>query len=247
MSSIFQSSIGKKLIMSVSGIFLVLFLLFHMCMNLVAVFSASAYNAVCAFLGTNWYALAGTAVLAFGFLFHIVYAFILTVQNRKARGNDRYAVVDKPANVEWASQNMLVLGAIILIGLGLHLANFWYHMMFAELVEAEGQYGPTEGAQWLSYYLSKWPVAIAYIVWIVALWFHLSHGFWSMLQTIGWNNLVWLDRWKTAAKWYATIVCLGFAIVVLGFAFEVFPLLDNCCSEAAAECATKCADACSCK
>ncbi len=229
MSSIFQSSIGKKLIMSVTGIFLVLFLLFHMCMNLVAAFSAPAYDAVCEFLGTNWYALAGTAVLALGFIFHIIYAFILTVQNRKARGNDRYAVVDKPAHVEWASQNMLVLGIIVLLGLGLHLAHFWYNMMFSELAGISSEIaGHTEGAKWLAFYFGQWPVAIAYVVWIAALWFHLSHGFWSMLQTIGLNNLVWLERWKTAAKWYATIVCLGFAAVVLGFAFGVFPLCSCC-------------------
>ncbi len=229
MSSIFQSSIGKKLIMSVTGILLVLFLLFHMCMNLVAAFSGPAYNAVCEFLGTNWYALAGTAVLALGFLIHIIYAFILTIQNRKARGNDRYAVVDKPAHVEWASQNMLVLGIVVVLGIALHLCNFWYNMMFAELVGHEGQFGAADGAAWVAYYLGQWPVAICYIIWIVALWFHLSHGFWSMLQTLGWNNLVWLERWKCVAKWYATIVCLGFAIVVLGFALKVFPLCHCCC------------------
>ncbi len=229
MSSIFQSSIGKKLIMSVTGILLVLFLLFHMCMNLVAAFSGPAYNAVCEFLGTNWYALAGTAVLALGFLIHIIYAFILTIQNRKARGNDRYAVVDKPAHVEWASQNMLVLGIVVVLGIVLHLCNFWYNMMFAELVGNEGQFGAADGAAWVAYYLGQWPVAICYIIWIAALWFHLSHGFWSMLQTLGWSNLIWLERWKCVAKWYATIVCLGFAIVVLGFALKVFPLCHCCC------------------
>ena len=91
MSNSCLSSIGKKLIMSISGLFLVLFLLFHMSMNVVAIFSGEAYNAVCEFLGANWYALAGTLVLALGFVFHIVYAFILTIQNRKARGVERYA------------------------------------------------------------------------------------------------------------------------------------------------------------
>ena len=224
MSSIFQSSIGKKLIMSVTGIFLVLFLLFHMCMNLVAAFSSAGYNAVCAFLGTNWYALAGTAVLALGFVFHIIYAFILTVQNRKARGNDRYAVVDKPANVEWASHNMLALGIVVILGLGLHFAHFWYRMMFSELAGIEGQFGPTDGTAWIGFWFSQWPVVVVYIIWLAALWFHLSHGFWSMLQTIGWSNNLWLERWQCVAKWYATIVCAGFAIVVLGFAFGVFPI-----------------------
>ena len=72
---LFTSSIGRKLIMSISGLFLVLFLLFHMSMNLAAVFSTEAYNAICEFLGANWYALVGTLVLAAGFLVHIIYAF----------------------------------------------------------------------------------------------------------------------------------------------------------------------------
>lgn len=87
-----NSSIGKKLIMSISGLFLVLFLLFHLSMNVAAVFSGEAYNMVCSLLGSNWYAVAATLVLAAGVVIHFVYAIILTLQNRKARGNDRYAI-----------------------------------------------------------------------------------------------------------------------------------------------------------
>ena len=120
-----NSSVGRKVVMSVTGIALVLFLTFHMAMNLVALVSANGYNMVCEFLGANWYALVATVGLAALFIIHIIYAFWLTMQNRKARGNERYAVVDKPKTVEWASQNMLVLGIIVIVGLGLHLVNFW--------------------------------------------------------------------------------------------------------------------------
>ena len=95
--------------MSISGLFLVLFLLFHMSMNLAAVFSTEAYNAICEFLGANWYALVGTLVLAAGFLVHIIYASILTLRNRAARGDKRYAVTAMPAGVSWASRNMYIL------------------------------------------------------------------------------------------------------------------------------------------
>ncbi len=91
-----------------------------MAMNLVALFSEDAYNMICEFLGANWYALVATAGLAALFVIHIIYAFWLTMQNRKARGSERYAVVVKPKTVEWASQNMLVLGIIVIVGLGLH-------------------------------------------------------------------------------------------------------------------------------
>jgi len=87
-----NSSLGKKLVMSVTGCFLVLFILFHMSMNIVAIISPEAYNMICALLGANWYALAGTLVLAAGVVIHFIYAVILTLENRKARGSQRYAV-----------------------------------------------------------------------------------------------------------------------------------------------------------
>ena len=102
MSWLIKSSIGRKLVMSISGLALILFLTFHMSMNMVALFSGEAYNMVCEFLGANWYALVATVGLAALFIVHIVYAFILSYQNRKARGNDRYAIPNRPQGVEWA-------------------------------------------------------------------------------------------------------------------------------------------------
>ena len=90
-----NSSIGRKVIMSVTGIALILFLTFHACMNLVALIDAEAYDMVCGALGANWYAVAGTVVLAALVAIHFIYAIILTLQNRKARGNNRYAVTSK--------------------------------------------------------------------------------------------------------------------------------------------------------
>src|SRR5574344_1036604 len=114
---LFNSSIGKKVLMSVTGICLILFLTFHMAMNVVALFSGDAYNVICEFLGANWYAVVATLGLAALAVVHLVYAFILTMQNRSARGSERYAVTDKPGKVEWASQTMLVLGLIVIVGL----------------------------------------------------------------------------------------------------------------------------------
>ena len=75
-----NSSIGRKLIMSVTGVFLVLFLLFHSCMNIVVLISPEGYNAICEALGANWYAILGTQILAAGFIVHILYAFHLSYQ-----------------------------------------------------------------------------------------------------------------------------------------------------------------------
>ena len=169
MSWLIKSSIGRKLVMSISGLALILFLTFHMSMNLVALFSEEAYNAVCEFLGANWYALVASIGLAVLFLVHIIYAFILTVQNRKARGNDRYAVIDKPKGVEWASQNMMALGVIVLLGIFLHLFNFWAKMQLAEIIGQHdlgiaGVAGPTDGAGLIRYTFANHIFVVLYLV-----------------------------------------------------------------------------------
>ena len=213
-----NSSIGRKLIMSISGLFLILILLFHLCMNVAAVFSGEAYNMICGFLGANWYALLGTLVLAAGVVVHFAYAIMLTLQNRKARGNDRYALNARPKGVEWASQNMFVLGIIVILGLILHFTQFWYNMMFAELAGFEGQFGPTDGAAFITFFFQGNIVnTVLYLVWFAALWFHLTHGFWSAIQTLGWSNNLWMSRWECTSKWVATIICGAFAIITIIF------------------------------
>ena len=234
-----NSSIGRKVVMSVTGIALILFLTFHGCMNVVALFSGEAYNMICEFLGANWYAVVATAGLAFLAVCHIVYAFILTAQNRSARGTSRYEVSTQvnPGKVEWASKNMLVLGLIICIGLLVHLWNFWYNMMFAEIVGAMPAISPTDGFEWIKVTFSN-PVFVAiYIVWLLAIWLHLTHGFWSAMQTLGLNGKTWFCRWKVIGITYVTVLMLAFLVVVLGFFFECAPSLcqENCC-KAQTEC-----------
>ena len=223
-----NSSIGRKVVMSVTGVALVLFLTFHMSMNIVALFSGEAYNMICEFLGANWYAVVATLGLGALTVAHIVYAFILTAQNRRARGNERYAVTNRHEKVEWASQNMLVLGIIIALGLLLHLYNFWYNMMFAELIGVEMQFHPADGFAYIKETFSNPVYVVLYIVWLVAIWFHLSHGFWSAMQSLGINGKVWFNRWKTIGLVYTTLLMLGFLIVVLAFAFGCAPSLCCC-------------------
>ena len=238
-----NSSIGRKVVMSVTGIALILFLTFHCCMNLVALFSEEGYNMICEFLGANWYAVVATLGLAALAVIHIVYAFILTAQNRTARGNNRYEVATtvNAGKVEWASKNMLVLGIIILIGLLIHLWNFWYNMMFAELIGAMPAISPTDGFEWIKVTFSNPVFVVLYIIWLVAIWLHLTHGFWSAMQTLGWSGKTWLCRWKMIGFIYVTLLMLAFLVVVLAFAFGCAPSLccdgaADCCKEAAAAC-----------
>ena len=227
-----NSSIGRKVVMSVTGIALILFLTFHGCMNVVALFSAEGYNMICEFLGANWYAVVATLGLAALAVIHIVYAFILTAQNRTARGDNRYEVATtvNAGKVEWASKNMLVLGIIVVLGLLLHLWNFWYNMMFAELVGAMPAISPTDGFGWIKETFSNPVFCVLYLVWLVALWFHLSHGFWSALQTLGLNGKTWFCRWKVIGLIYVTLLMLCFVVVVLAFWFGCAPsLCDGAC------------------
>jgi len=218
-----DSSIGRKLIMSITGVFLVLFLIFHGTMNFVVLFSAEAYNAICEFLGANWYALVGTKVLAIGFVVHIIYAIYLTFQNRKARGNVSYAVSKSQKSVEKTSQNMLVLGIIVLGFMALHLYQFWAKMQLVELshkmgCETSGDISnAANGAYWISHYFSQPVYSIIYVIWLLALWMHLTHGVWSALQTVGASNNVWLPRIKVISNIVSTIIILMFISIPVYF------------------------------
>jgi succinate dehydrogenase / fumarate reductase cytochrome b subunit len=209
--------------MSITGISLVLFLLFHLAMNLTAVFSADAYNLICGFLGANWYAVLATVALGALVAIHFIYAAMITLQNRKARGKDRYAIDKHPKGVSWSSRNMFVLGFIICCFFALHIWQFWCKMMFAELTGAHEvmlngtQVSPQDGHAFIVFYFSQLWVVILYLAWYTALWFHLTHGIWSAFQSLGVNNQRWLVRWRRVSDVAATVIMLGFAFITITF------------------------------
>ena len=216
--------------MAITGACLVLFVTFHCLMNAVAIVWPASYNVICELLGANWYALAASAGLALLFIIHIIYAVWLTLQNRKARGNDRYAVTAKPKSVEWSSQNMLVLGIVILAFLVVHLIQFWAKMQLQEIRGADEMLPPAAGTLFLQQAFELPWTLIVYGIGFLALWFHLNHGFWSMFQSIGWNNTNWMPRLKKIGLWWTTIVvALFFAegIVFTVRAHEKFYLTDE--------------------
>ena len=219
-----NSSVGRKVVMSVTGLALILFLTFDVLMNAVAIFSPEAYNKVCGILGANWYAIAATLGLAALFVIHIIYAFWLTIQNKKARGNNPYHVTARPKSVEWASQNMLALGVVIACFTVLHLYQFWGRMMLAEILPCcANEVSPANG--WGQIMLQfggslGWGVLVVYLIGFGALWFHMTHGFWSAFQSLGTNNTAWLPRLKKTACAWATIVCLLFAVEAVVFTLK---------------------------
>lgn len=225
-----NSSVGRKFIMALTGACLVLFVTFHCLMNAVAICWPAAYNSVCEFLGANWYALIASAGLAVLIIVHIIYAVMLTVQNRKARGSERYSISKRPGSVEWSSQNMLVLGIVILAFLVVHLIQFWAKMQLQEIRGSEELLPPAAGTLFLQTAFELPWTLIVYGIGFIALWFHLNHGMWSMFQSVGWNNTNWMPRLKKISLCWTTIVVLLFfaeGIVFTIKAHEKFYLTDE--------------------
>lgn len=215
-----SSSIGRKFLMALTGAFLILFVTFHVLMNGVALFWPTAYNDVCEFLGANWYALLGSAVLAAGFLAHILLACWLTYENRRARGGDRYAVTSRPKQVEWTSKNMLVLGIVILCFLVVHLYQFWAKMQLVEVLGIEGEYPAAAGTLFIQQaFYCPWTLVI-YLIGFIALWLHMTHGFWSMFQSVGLNGTKWMCRLKCIGNVWASAVTLLFIAEAIVFTVQ---------------------------
>ena len=224
---IFNSSIGKKFIQSISGAFLVIFLLLHGTINFFSVidFFTGKYGAVaadeklfsagdglfklgCDFMSTGFISIM-VPVLALGFLVHIIYGCWLSWQNMKARGGwKRYEVASKANADSWSAKNMLVLGIIILGFICFHLTHFWAKMQLPEMFGV-GNY-ENNPYLLLNVTFGKWWVLVLYIIWFAAVGLHLVHGFWSMFQTVGWSGQTWFKRLKVIGVIVACIIVLLF-------------------------------------
>ena len=227
MSNLLTSSIGKKLIMSLSGLFLITFLLVHLTVNLMLVFDDSGilFNKAAHFMGSNPVIELMEPVLALGFIIHIIYASYLTLQNQMARPKG-YARSEQGSNASWASRNMYILGGLVLVFLVLHLYNFFWKIKYAgdpllAPVVIDGV--ETENAYALVSTLFRESVLfdVLYIAGAILLGLHLTHGFWSAFQTIGWNNDIWRNRLKAVAYFFAFVFGIGFSIIPLYFLFFV--------------------------
>lgn len=222
MSSFFSASIGKKFIMSVSGLFLVLFLAVHLVVNLLLIFddSGELYNVAANFMSTNPLIRTIEPVLGLGFLVHILWSFILEYNNWKARPV-KYNKKNKSATSSWASRNMLVLGGIILVFLVIHIINFYWIIRFnpheMNAVTIDGVHMEDSYTLVADLFKHSLVYNIFYILSAILLGFHLSHGFWSAFHTLGWNNENWMNRLQIIGKVYAVIIAVGFSVIPLYF------------------------------
>ena len=227
------SSITKKLIMSISGLFLIVFLLLHMTINFFSVIDTingtygspdGLFQAGCDFMALPIITIM-VPVLALGFIVHIAYALILSYGNYKARGTERYAVANKTKTGSWAAKNMLVLGVIVLGLVAFHLNHFWAEMQLKEFMgeHAENPY------LLLNATFQNWWMVLIYIVWFVALGFHLCHGFWSAFQTMGLSNKIWEKRLTYIGYAFVAVIVLGFCVVAVNAYLQANGLI-SCCS-----------------
>ena len=230
MANFLTSSVGKKFIQSISGAFLIIFLLLHGTINFFSVidsltgkFGKVAADNMPYTHGDGWFQLGCdfmsspvidimVPILALGFFIHIIYGCWLSYENIKKRGGvKRYEVASKAKTDSWSAKNMAVLGLVILGLLAFHLTHFWAKMQLQEFLghEAENPY-----LLLLNTFRHWWVVAI-YMVWFVAIWLHLNHGFWSMFQSVGWNNKKWLKRLKVIGTIVATLIVLLFVCTAI--------------------------------
>ena len=206
MSNFFTSSIGKKFIMSITGLFLILFLCVHLTVNLLLLVSPEAFNAGCEFMALPVIKVI-EPILALGFIIHIIWASVLTLQNQKARPT-KYALRNQSQNCTWASRNMYILGALVLAFLALHICTIWYNFKFGDI---------TDHYELVSSRLEQPVYGIIYIIAAILLGLHLSHGFWSAFQTIGFSNQIWSKRLEYVAYFFAFVFGIGFSIIPLYF------------------------------
>ena len=214
MAGLTQSTIGRKFLMALSAMFLLVFLLIHLSVNLLSIFSEDAFNTASHFMGYNpLIQFVMQPVLVAGVIFHFVMGFVLEMKNKNARPV-KYAVANNSGNSSWSSRNMIISGAVILAFLGLHMYDFWMHEMNYKYVEAlsinETRYWEELHAK----FADLWRV-ILYAVSFVLLGLHLSHGFQSSFQSIGARHPKYLKCVNTLGTWYSILIPLGFIVVAV--------------------------------
>ncbi len=206
MSSFLGSSLTKKLVMALAGIFLILFLIVHLSINFLLLSDDPVkFNKVAHFMASNKIIKIFEVVLFLAFVIHIIWGLILQIQNWLARPK-RY-IRYYSSQTSFFSKYMIYLGGIILIFLIIHFINFYFVKLGWVEGDAENFYG-------MAYELFKIPVyTIIYVLCFIFLAFHLHHAFQSAFQTVGWNHPKYTPTIKFIGTIYSIIVPLGFAII----------------------------------
>jgi succinate dehydrogenase / fumarate reductase cytochrome b subunit len=207
----FSSSIGKKLIMGITGLFLISFLLVHCFINSLIFVNDGGltFNMGAHFMGTNWIIRAMEIVLFAGLLLHIYQGFRLWAQNRAARP-ERYAVNNGAANSKWYSRSMGLLGTLLLIFLIVHISKFWVKSRFTGIPTEDVNGNHDLFAVMVDTFQNP-ALVLLYVLAMVSLAYHLLHGFASAFQTLGWNHKKYTPIIKSVGVWFSILISIIFA------------------------------------
>lgn len=214
LSDTLTSTIGRKLVMSLTGLFLIIFLVVHLVGNfqLLADDGGEAFNEYAEFMTSNPIIIAASYGLYAFIVLHIVMSIALVMKNKKARpvGYDK---VKGSANSSFSSRNMGILGFIIFVFLVIHMRSFWFEMKFG--VMPVDEFGNKDLYLIVKEAFSQWWYVALYVVCMVGLAFHLSHGFSSAFQTLGINHSKYTPFIKKLGIVYAILIPAAFASIPL--------------------------------
>jgi succinate dehydrogenase / fumarate reductase cytochrome b subunit len=212
-SGLFKSSIGRKVAMALSALFLMVFLLQHLVINITAIISPDTFNELSHFMGTNpLVQFLAQPILIFAVVFHFVMGFYLELKNRAARPIS-YNKFNGSANSSWMSRNMTISGLVILAFLALHFVDFWFPEMNYKYIQMNPA-DPTRYYEELLHKFANPARVIAYVVAFILLSLHLLHGFGSAFQSMGQNNK-YIDGLKKFGVFYSIAVPLGFILIAI--------------------------------
>jgi succinate dehydrogenase / fumarate reductase, cytochrome b subunit len=203
------SSIVRKFIMALSGLFLIIFLITHLVINsLTLASSKDLFNEAAHFMATNPIIYAMQYVLALGFIIHIGMGIKLTIQNKRARSQE-YVYNKMSKNTDLSSRSMIVSGALVIVFLALHLRDYFYQMKFVGLPEGTTDYDLVVNLFTNPYYTA------VYVIAFIVLGIHLNHGFKSAFQSMGANHKKYNPLIKIVSTAYSIVIALGFSTIAI--------------------------------
>ena len=223
MSSFLNASIGRKVFMSLTGLFLILFLCVHLTVNLFLTFddTGNLFNVAAHFMATNPFVRIMEPILALSFVIHIIWSGWITLVNMNARPQG-YAAGDNLMKWWAPAKNMFILGSLVLIFLIIHIFDFWVKMRFTgdPLLNQTTGFGlemHNSYALVSNLFKNYLFYDVLYVVGSILVGFHITHGFWSAFQTIGINNIVWMKRLKNISTFFGFVFAIGFTAIPLYF------------------------------
>lgn len=222
-NGLLKSSLAKKYFMALTGLFLCLFLVGHLLGNLqlfnVSSEGAEKFNLYAKFMTTNPLIKVLSYFTYASVLFHVIDGFVLTIQNKKARPV-KYVVEKGSANSNWSSRNMALLGTILLVFIVTHMQNFWYVMHFGEVskIIIGGEEVKDLHTVVLNFFnpaINPYAIVMVglYVFAMVAMGFHLQHGFSSAFQSLGINHLRYTPIIEKVGMIFCVIIPLAFAVI----------------------------------